>query len=164
MRCCIDATSLLLRSAGVKNYTYFLLQQLRALAGAANVRAFPAIGNVTELDHELSAYSRAETIPRIALLFAVNKLPALHLLDLYLQGCDLFHTSNQVRVAPRRAKLTATLHDLTCWLMPEFHTPGNIQADREFADQILQPADGLIAVSENTRKDAIEILGVHPDK
>lgn len=164
MRLCIDATSLLLRSAGVKNYTYHWLRALRAQAGEEAVRAFPAIGGFGNLDHEASLYSRLATIPRIALLFAVNKLPELHLLDAYLGDADLFHASNQVRQPPRRARLTATIHDLTCWLMPEFHTPGNIRADREFAERILKRADGLIAVSENSRKDAIEILGLAPEK
>src|SRR5262249_53534883 len=72
--------------------------------------------------------------------------------------------SNQVRRAPRGVKLTATIHDLTCWLMPQFHTEGNIRADRNFADKILKRADALIAVSENTRQDAIRMLGISPDR
>ena len=57
-------------------------------------------------------------------------------------------------------KLTATVHDLTCWLMPELHTDANVRADRSFAENILKRADGLIAVSENTRRDAVEQLGI----
>ena len=76
-------------------------------------------------------------------------------LDWLIRGADIFHATNLMRQPPRRAKLTATIHDLTCWLMPEVHTPGNVNADREFADNILCRADGLIAVSENTRQDAI---------
>ena len=48
--------------------------------------------------------------------------------------------------------------------MPEVHTEGNIRADREFAERIVGHADGLIAVSENTRQDAIRLLGVAPEK
>src|SRR5208283_4524287 len=76
----------------------------------------------------------------------------------------VFHATNLLRRRPRYAKLTATIHDLTCWLMPEVHTPGNVLADREFADTILRRADGLIAVSENTRQDAIRLLGIAPDR
>ena len=61
-------------------------------------------------------------------------------------------------------KLTATIHDLTCWLMPEFHTEANIRADKTFAHHILRRADGLIAVSENTRQDAILPLGIAPER
>jgi alpha-1,3-rhamnosyl/mannosyltransferase len=81
-----------------------------------------------------------------------------------IPDADIFHATNLLRRRPRRAKLTATIHDLTCWLMPEVHTPGNVKADREFADRILRRADGLIAVSENTRQDAIRLLRVAPDR
>jgi alpha-1,3-rhamnosyl/mannosyltransferase len=48
--------------------------------------------------------------------------------------------------------------------MPEVHTPGNVKADLEFADRILRRADGVIAVSENTRQDAIRLLSIAPDR
>ena len=48
--------------------------------------------------------------------------------------------------------------------MPDVHTAGNVQADRAFADSILRRADGLIAVSENTRQDAIRLLGIAPER
>ncbi len=75
----------------------------------------------------------------------------------------MFHASNLIRAAPRRAKLTATVHDLTSWLMPERNTPASSVADLQFADRILSRADGLIAVSENTRQDAIRLLGIAPE-
>jgi alpha-1,3-rhamnosyl/mannosyltransferase len=79
-------------------------------------------------------------------------------------GSAVFHASNQVRVFPRRTKVTATIHDLTCWLMPDLHTEANVRADREFADGVLKRAAGLIAVSENTRQDAIRVLGIAPER
>jgi glycosyltransferase involved in cell wall biosynthesis len=48
--------------------------------------------------------------------------------------------------------------------MPEVHSAANIRADRAFAEQVLGHASGLIAVSENTRQDAIRILGIAPQK
>jgi alpha-1,3-rhamnosyl/mannosyltransferase len=48
--------------------------------------------------------------------------------------------------------------------MPQFHTRANIIADQRFADNILPGASGLIAISENTRTDAIRLLGISPDK
>ncbi|MCX6620077.1 MAG: glycosyltransferase family 1 protein, partial [Acidobacteria bacterium] len=103
------------------------------------------------------------TLSRIGVLQAIN-----HgfgpLLDLICVPYDIFHASNQVRVAPRRVRLTATLHDMTCWLMPEVHTEANVRADAGFARNILARADRLIAVSEHTRQDAIRFLGLRPEK
>jgi alpha-1,3-rhamnosyl/mannosyltransferase len=157
----IDATSALLRSAGIKSYTYHLVRALRRIAQDDRIRAYPYLKDFGALDHEASTLSRSATLVRILALYLSRSTP---LLDLMLAGSDVFHASNQVRRAPRGVKLTATVHDLTCWLMPELHTEANVRADRTFAENILRRADGLIAVSENTRQDAIGLLGVAPEK
>lgn len=157
----IDATSALLRSAGVKSYTYHLVRALRKLAAPDQIRAFPFLSDFGSLDHQGSTLGRWGTLSRIALLYASR---STLLLDVLLAGTDIFHASNQIRRAPRGVKLTATVHDLTCWLMPQFHTEGNIRADRNFAKKILRKADGLIAVSENTRRDAIRLLRIAPER
>jgi glycosyltransferase involved in cell wall biosynthesis len=163
MNITIDATSTLLRSAGVKSYIYHWVRALRASSGRDQIRAFPYLGDLTDLDHEGSTLGVKGTMARLALVHALNLFGA-PLLDVAISDSDVFHASNLVRCAPRRAKLTATLHDLTCWLMPELHTPANVKADALFAERVLKKADGLIAVSENTRQDAIRLLGIAPEK
>jgi glycosyltransferase involved in cell wall biosynthesis len=164
MRVTIDATPALLRSAGVKSYIYHWIRTLRAQARRGDeILAFPFLENFDRLDHEASALSLWGTVPRIALVHAL-KVFGGPLLDAAVAGSDIFHASNQVRCAPRRAKLTATLHDLTCWVMPELHGAANIRADKVFAEKVLRHAAGLIAVSETTRQDAIRILGIAPEK
>ena len=161
MKITIDATSTLVRSAGVKNYVWHWLRHLRKQG--ADVSAFPFLGDLGWLDHEASALSRPATMARLALIKSMNDA-GFPPLDWLIPRTDVFHATNLLRRASRRAKLTATVHDLTCWLMPEVHTPANVKADREFADAILRRADGLIAVSENTRQDAIRFLGIAPDR
>jgi glycosyltransferase involved in cell wall biosynthesis len=163
MRITIDATSALLRSAGVKSYTYHWVRHMRLKAHSDQIRAFPFLNDFGALDHEASTLGRLQTLPRLALLYFVN-IPGNPAMDWLCAGSDIFHASNQVHNVPRRAKLTATIHDLTCWLMPQFHTAGNVRADKNFADKIWRRADALIAVSENTRQDAIRLLGIAPEK
>jgi len=164
MRITIDATSALLRSAGVKGYTYHWLHHLRKQAGVGDeIRAFPLLKDWASLDHEHSALPLMPTIARLAALHAANVLGP-PVLDLLLRGTDVFHAGNLVRQAPRRARLTATIHDLTSWIMPEVHTQSTLRADRTFEERILKRADGLIAVSENTRQDAIRMLGIRPER
>lgn len=157
----IDATSMLVRSAGVKNYMWHWLRHLRIQS--ADIRAFPLLDDLGRLDHETSALSRPATMARLALIKSMNEL-GFPPLDWLIGGADIFHGTNLMRRPPRRAKLTSTVHDLTCWLMPEVHTPQNVRADRSYAENILRRADGLIAVSENTRQDAIRLLGIAPDR
>ncbi len=162
MRIEIDATSLLLRSAGIKNYTYHWIRHLQATSVAGDrVTAFPFLGDLGALNHDGSNIGRFGTLVRVATLLTVNRVP---LIDLVTTKADIFHASNQVRRPPSRTAMTATVHDLTCWLMPELHTAANVRADQSFAAQILKRATGLIAVSENTRQDAIRVLGVRPEQ
>lgn len=164
MRICIDATPLLLRSAGVKTYFHHWLENLRAVGGADEILAFPWLDAAGELNHEGSQLGRFGTLWRVALILGTNYGLLPGLLTASMPRADVFHVSNQNRRPPGRVPLTATVHDMTCWLMPELHTEGNIRADREFADRVLKKARGLIAVSENTRKDAARLLGFPQDR
>jgi glycosyltransferase involved in cell wall biosynthesis len=53
---------------------------------------------------------------------------------------------------------------MTCRLMPELHTPANQKADESFTRNILQRAGRLIAVSENTKADAVRLAGLDPQR
>ena len=160
MRILVDATSLLLRSAGIKSYTWHWIESLRRVAPSGAIGVFPFLGGAAgSLDHEHSLLPPAATWARLGGVFLTNLIgsPAL---DAACRGYDTFHASNMIRVPPRRARLTATIHDLTCRLMPELHASGNIRADQYFANHILRRADGLIAVSESTKQDAVRLLGL----
>ena len=163
MRISIDASPLLLRSAGVKNYLYHWIRHLRLKQEGNAVSTFPFLDTVGALTHESSVLTTAQTLPRLAVLLLSNIRgnPALGWMN---KNADIFHASNQIHNAIRGVRLTATLHDMTCWLMPELHTPANVTADKRFSNLILKRASGLIAVSENTRQEAIRILDLDPSK
>ena len=162
MRISVDASPLLLRSAGVKNYLYHWIHALRRTSSANAVDAYPFIRDLGQLTHESSVMSLMHTAPRIAWLLASNRFALTR--RMATGDASVFHVTNQVHAGVKGKALTATVHDMTCWLTPEFHTPANITADKRFAERILTQADGLIAVSENTRQDAIRILNLNPDK
>jgi glycosyltransferase involved in cell wall biosynthesis len=162
MRVCIDATPLLLRSAGVKNYIYYWIEALRREAGAGAIATFPLAGLSAPLDHERSQAGFAATAAGLGLLHFLNysRLPA----DPFVPAADVFHASHQLRNPPCKSRLTTTIHDMTCWLMPELHSPGNVKGGVRFGEQVMRRADGLIAVSEHTRQDAVKILGLDERK
>jgi glycosyltransferase involved in cell wall biosynthesis len=159
MRISIDATPLLIRSAGVKNYLHHWISHLRALAGSDSIATFPFSSAFGGLDHEHSVAGLRSTVAGLALLHFLNgsRLP-------WSARADVFHASNLLRNPPRGALLTATIHDMTCWLTPELHTAANVRATKWFGERIMARADGLIAVSENTRLDAVRILRLPPEK
>jgi len=162
MRISVDASPLLLRSAGVKNYLYHWIHALQRTSSVDAVDAYPFIRDLGNLTHETSVMSLMHTAPRIAWLLASNRLAMTR--RFATRDATVFHVTNQVHAGVKGKALTATVHDMTCWLTPEFHTAANITADRRFAERILTRADGLIAVSENTRQDAIRLLNLNPGK
>jgi glycosyltransferase involved in cell wall biosynthesis len=163
MKIAIDATALLLRSAGVKSVLYHWLHALQALAGAESVVAYPPMPRVGGLDHEGSVAGRWPTLRGIVMAVANQRL-GVPFPQWCTRGADVFHCSNQVRTPPRGMKLTATIHDMTCWKMPALHTAANVTADRRYAEMVLRRADGLIAVSGHSRRDALEVLGIAPER
>ncbi|MGA3039173.1 MAG: glycosyltransferase family 1 protein [Bryobacteraceae bacterium] len=161
MRIFIDAVPLLVRSAGVKNYLFHWILHLRRLLGGEQVRLFPFLDRLPDLDHEGSAADPPGTLARQALLFALNLWPN-HAADLMAPPDGIFHAT-KLLYPPRQLRLTATLHDMTCWLLPEFHQPANVAAEKRFAEQIWKRSAGLIAVSESTRRDAVKVLDLNPE-
>jgi glycosyltransferase involved in cell wall biosynthesis len=161
MRIGIDATALLLRSAGVKSYTYYWLASLRREAGARDeFLTFPVFGPFGKLDHERSMAGSFRTAAGLAALHGLN----LSRIPWAFPRLDAFHASTHWRNPPRRAKLTTTIHDMTCWLMPELHSRANVAVALWYGDHIAKRADGIMTVSESTRQDASRILGIHPER
>jgi alpha-1,3-rhamnosyl/mannosyltransferase len=162
MRVVIDAVPLLIRSAGVKNYLYHWIEHLRHEAPPNTIATFPAAIGFGPLRHNRSITGLWRTGTGLAAL-ALSNYTGLPVLDWLTHGADVFHASGLTRHPPRRARLTATIHDVTCWLMPELHPAANLRADHKF-EAILRRADGLIAVSESTKSDAVRVLGLRPEK
>ncbi|MDQ6663009.1 MAG: glycosyltransferase family 4 protein [Acidobacteriota bacterium] len=161
MRVCLDCTPLLVRSGGVKTYLYELQSHLRRLAPEGDLSTFPFLDRPGPLDHDASVLGRGSTFGRLLLLHFLNNGRS-PIMDLLLGNIDVFHASNQIRNPPRRARLTTMVHDMTSWLLPEVHTPGNVANDKAFAENIVKRARGVIVPSESSRNDAIRILGLDP--
>ncbi len=162
MRAVIDALPLLIRSAGVKNYLYHWITHLRRVAGPDTISTFPVLGELGPLHHQASVAGPFRTATGLGQLLLSNLTP-LPVLDILARDADIFHASVMVRRPPRRPLLTATLHDMTCWLMPELHSNSNLRDARASAE-LLRRADRLIAVSACTKRDAVRVLGIAPDK
>jgi alpha-1,3-rhamnosyl/mannosyltransferase len=153
---CVDGVPLLFRSAGVKNYLFYWLAAMER--AGLDLRVYPRLSVPTELNHEGSVRGGVGTLGRLALWHLANLGPH-HLLDGVAPPSDIFHAA-KLLYPPRRVRLTATIHDTTVWSMPELHTAGNVAAEKLMAERVWNRADGLIAVSEQTRQDAVRMLGI----
>jgi glycosyltransferase involved in cell wall biosynthesis len=162
MRVLIDTFPLLVRSAGVKNYLYHWVEALRRSAPAGAVGTLPAIGTAVPLNHDRSMAGAISTYRALGMLALSNHLN-LPVLDGMAGNADIFHSSSLIRHPPKRPVLTATVHDMTAWMMPELHLAANRKADAHLAEN-LRRAHRVIAVSEATRQDAIRVLQIPADR
>jgi len=165
MKIVIDSTSLLQPSAGVRNYLHYWLDSLLTLkAGDERISTYPVrLAIPSQLDHERSVSGKLGTIIGINLTRFLNirSNPAI---DFFFLGANLFHASQHVTNLPRLPKITATIFDLSCWRTPQYHTAANVAATRRYGENILKMADGLIAISESARDDAVDVLRIPEDR
>lgn len=163
MKVCIDATPLLLRSAGVKTYVYHWAGALLRLAGRERIKLFPLLDGLGVCRHDRSTTAPWRTVAGLALLHAANGFGGGVLAPLG-RRVDVFHASHQLKEPPRGCAVTATIYDATLWLMPQMHTEANVRAGRVFAERVMRRAAGLIAISESTRADAARVIGLDAEK
>jgi glycosyltransferase involved in cell wall biosynthesis len=159
----VDCFPFLLRSAGVKTALYEWVRALRAAEGNHQVACFPWLPLPDTIHHQQSVLPRAGTFSRMAFVHGYNKTPGW-LRNALTPRADLFHISMHLWHAPTRLPITTTIHDMTCWTVPETHTPQNVKANREFAERVYPRARGLLAVSDASKADACRILNLPEDR
>jgi glycosyltransferase involved in cell wall biosynthesis len=80
------------------------------------------------------------------------------------ESIDLLHSLHYTRPWRLPARSVVTFHDMSFFLLPHLHT----RSKRFFFPQAIRAsgkrADALLAVSDSTRRDAIKILSIPPDK
>lgn len=97
-------------------------------------------------------------IPRTARAFtALNN--ALFPIFARRSRADVFHQTYYAPLYPEfRGKRVITVHDLTYEIMPDLF-PGGREASRLMREAVAR-ADGIISVSDSTKRDLVRILGV----
>jgi alpha-1,3-rhamnosyl/mannosyltransferase len=93
---------------------------------------------------------------RLAFVRSLNRLNR-SVVNLAIGRGDLFHTSQHLHCLPSKIKLSATLFDMSCWTVPETHLPENVAATRDYAERV-RLVDGIVAISNSAREDAIRLL------
>lgn len=76
---------------------------------------------------------------------------------------DIFHSPNYRIIPVHRAKLVVTVHDLVVLKYPQYQFFTRVKHIGGWLRK-LNHADAVVAVSENTRRDILELLDVAPEK
>ena len=112
MKIVIDATPLLLQSAGVKGHLYHWIRATRAAADPDTICTWPAISDLGQLDHSRSQASRLDTWLGLGAFLAAHRLE-LPAYDWLLPMADVFHACILQTRLPRKRRVTATVFDVT---------------------------------------------------
>jgi glycosyltransferase involved in cell wall biosynthesis len=149
MRIGFDTTSLSVPQSGVGTYTANLYHHLRR---------YPA-DEVLPLSH--TAPQHEQRRPRInRTLWMQTVLPA-HLTRLKL---DVAHFTNSTAPVWSPCPSVLTIHDMTLWLMPGFHPAQRLFSMRPIIPLAARRAAAIIAVSECTKADIINLLCLPAEK
>ena len=159
------------RNGGVSRYIRFLLMELAKRPGQHEYTVFVNGQDVVERLNESgvhspqityisSAWSESQPATRIA--WEQFTLPSL----IRQKQIDVLHSP--VNVLPERLPFTCagvvTLHDLAFLRFPQVLTRSKRIYHRIFTVRSIRKATRVIAVSESTKQDAIELVGVLPER
>jgi glycosyltransferase involved in cell wall biosynthesis len=85
-------------------------------------------------------------------------------LDHVFDGVDLFHATDHLLPKMEGVPSVFTLHDTAYLHFPRFYLPRNRAYLRVMMPRFLRRADQVIAVSEQTKRDALRFYGMDPGK
>jgi glycosyltransferase involved in cell wall biosynthesis len=157
------------RNAGISRYTYQLLEGLSRIESDIEFTAF--INAAERKDAASSAVGQAGRIKMIAaqadtsgpvgrIAWEQFTLPG----QLKRMRADVFHGTANVlpRSVPCASVLTAL--DLAFLRYPQFFRRGRRVYQRILTRRSARQATRIVAISENTKRDMVELFGVAPDK
>jgi glycosyltransferase involved in cell wall biosynthesis len=161
---CIDVSAAAHERAGLGRYATALTEAM--LARGAALSAFvndPRESHLRPPLSDLPLHSAGLSRTRWRLRAAASYFGAPSM-DGAFPGVRLFHATEHLLPKLTRAKSVFTLHDIAYLLFPEHHLPRNRIYLRTMMPRFLRRADRIIAVSENTRRDALRSYPLDPEK
>ncbi len=167
MRIAIDVRPTVGHFAGIGKYTYNLVKEIAKLDRENEYLLYsfflkPFSSDIEELAKSQPNFSlKASRIPGRLMRFFWDylKIP----IEPFLGEVDVFHITNYLIPYIRRAKLLVTIYDITPVLSPEYHNRYTRTYVKEKILFAAKKADRIIAISQHTKRDLIQTLGVPED-
>jgi hypothetical protein len=164
MHVTIDYTSAVRQRAGVGRYTRHLVSAL-ALADRVNsYTLFCAGDRAPKQDWPANFAVRTSPVPERILTAAWHKLRLPVAAEWFAGSADIFHAPDFTLPPLSRARGIVTIHDLSFLKVPECADPGLREYLTRRVPMSVARASRVLADSENTRRDLVELLGTPPEK
>lgn len=159
MKVGIDVSQIAFSGTGVAGYTKNLVDNLLSLDKNNSYKFF---GASLRRQEALKEYCRPWPIPPTILEILWNRLHVLPV-ENFIGPIDVFHSSDWTQ-PPTKAKKVTTVHDLVVYKYPEVSHPKIIAAQKRRLEWVKKECDLVIAVSQATKKDIVEILKIPEEK
>jgi len=102
-------------------------------------------------------------LPPALLDFLWNKLHVFPI-EWFIGDVDIFITSDWTEPPTKKAKKATILYDLIIYKYPQETDKKIIQTQRQKLGWIKKESDLIFCISKSTKKDAVDILGLDPNK
>ena len=149
------------RNAGISHYTLNLLHALSAVDGDQHYTVFVSERGVAEhlpstASSSVALVGQSATHPASRILWEHLQLAG----EIHRRGLQLLHAP--MNILPLRLPCPGiiTMHDLAFLRFPDFFRPARRAYQQWFTPRSARKAALIIAVSEHTRQDAIELLQI----
>ncbi len=178
LKACIDVSAAVHRRAGLGRYAQELVKGLVDLGRDAV--AAPAGEGTSPLQLTAFYHQRGEAhldppidqLPRITTRLSVRPWRLTTALayftgigmDRMFGDADVFHATEHLLPRLRRIRSVFTLHDLIFQFDPDSHKPLNIAFLKTLMPRFLKAADAIIAVSECSKRDAVNLYRIPAEK
>jgi len=162
----IDYTAAVQQGGGIGRYARSLVRSLTKVGSAHSYRLLFSGRVPRNVDEKWPSNFRLISLPLsdywMTVLWQRLRVPLWA--DLFTGTVDLFHSPDFVLPPLRRAKSILTVHDLSFLRHPECYEAAFCEYLESAVPRSVGRADLILADSESTRQDLIELLAVDSDR
>jgi glycosyltransferase involved in cell wall biosynthesis len=150
---------------GVGRSCLSLARSLAVLSSEENPFEYLLLPGLGEFVHPLYLENYTfESIQHENFTLYRGPLPAFSSPAHYVPGLDLVHSTAYMKPETEDIPLVITVHDLTFLTHPEYHTEENVEFCKTNMILAINSDCRFIAVSENTKKDMVEMYSIDPER
>jgi len=164
LRIGIDYTAAVRQGAGIGRYTRELVRALAELDRSHDYVLFAAASGQQPADTVWPPNFQMRSVPlsdrALAILWHRLRLPLW--VELVTGSVDIFHSPDFVLPPVRRAKTLVTVHDLSFIRYPQCADVNLRTYLNKAVPRSVHRADLVLADSQSTKDDLVELLGVEP--
>ena len=160
MRIGIDVTASIYHGTGVGSYYRLLVPELMK---QGKNHEFVLLGYALRRFSRLDLANKKFPFPPRFMEFIWNHLHVLPV-EMLAGKVDVFHAWDYLQPPASKARIVTTIHDLSAIKFPMYHHLSTVTAQEHRLRWVRREADLIIADSETTKKDIVELLGIEPER